>query len=391
MITSLSVATAPSASLQDRFRAAFGGDPFVYRAPGRVNLIGEHTDYNDGLVMPAALALSCRAAAARRDDGLLVVESANLHERVEIDLTQPIQPRGHWSDYVAGVASMLVAEGCPLAGATLLIDSEVPIGAGLSSSAALQVSVALALLDLTAFTMARTAIARLCQRAEQEFAGAAVGIMDQFVACHGRQGSALVLDCRSLEARHIPLAPGIRLVAANTRVRHSIAAGEYNRRRAECGEAVVRLAALYPHVRSLRDVTIEQIDHARGALPDVLFRRARHVVTENGRVEAAARALGRADLASLGPLMAASHRSLRDDYEVSCPELDAMVEIATGLPGVIGTRMTGGGFGGCTVTLVEEAAVGELLQRLPPLYAARTRLDPEVYVAASADGAGREG
>jgi galactokinase len=401
MITSSVLTTDPSftlldaasaqraAALKARFRATFGVVPRVYRAPGRVNLIGEHTDYNDGFVMPAALALTCRIAGALRSDGLLLVQSVNLDERAEIDCTQPLVPCGRWSDYVAGVASMLLLEGCPIPGATLLIDSDVPAGAGLSSSAALEVGVATALLDLCAFTMDPTAIALLCQRAEREFVGAAVGIMDQFVACHGRRGTALALDCRSLGHRYLPLPPHVRLIASNTMVRHSIAGGEYNRRRTECGKAVERIACVYPGVRSLRDVTEEQLDRVRSVLPDVLFRRARHVVTENARVLAASDALDGGDLPALAPLMSASHRSLRDDYEVSCPELDEMVAITESMPGVYGSRMTGGGFGGCIVTMVDESAVDEFLQRVPPLYEAQSGRCPEIYVAATADGASR--
>jgi galactokinase len=308
---------APSdraAALQARFALAFGGGPVpVFRAPGRVNLIGEHTDYNDGFVMPAALDLACRVAARLRDDGRLVVESVNFGEQVEIGLTQPIEPRGHWSDYVAGVTKLLLEHGCPIPGATLLVESDVPVGAGLSSSAALEVGVAAALLELTGFSMDPASVARLCQQAEHEFVGAAVGIMDQFVACHARRGMALALDCRTLEHRYVPLPPHVRLVACNTMVEHSIAGGEYNRRREECEEAVRVLREAHPQVRSRRDVTLADLRALRDGLGDLLFRRARHVVTENERVLAAAAALERGDLAALGSLMAASHESLRDD------------------------------------------------------------------------------
>jgi galactokinase len=387
---SASASSDRAAALQARFAATFGGRASVYLAPGRVNLIGEHTDYNDGFVMPVALDLACRVAARLRDDGRLVVESVNAGERVEIDVTQPVQPRGHWSDYVTGVAWLLIEQGCPIPGATLLIDSDVPAGAGLSSSAALEVSVATALLDLTGFTMDRTSVAQLCQRAEHEFAGAAVGIMDQFIACYARRGTALSLDCRSLDHRYVPLPDDVRLVASDTMVRHSIAGGEYNRRRAECIEAVRLIREQLPHVRSLRDVSTSDLDASRGRLSALLHRRARHVVSENERVLAASSALERGDLQALGPLMAASHQSLREDYEVSCPELDAMVGIARDLPGVYGTRMTGGGFGGCTITLIDANQVEHLLQRLPLEYEARTGRRPEVYVTGSADAAGLE-
>jgi galactokinase len=379
-----------AAALQARFGLAFGGAAPVFRAPGRVNLIGEHTDYNDGFVMPVGLELACRVAARLRDDGRLVVESVNFGEHVEIELTQPLEPRGHWSDYVAGVTKLLLERGCPIPGADLLVESDVPVGAGLSSSAALEVSVATALLGLTGFSMDPASVARLCQQAEHEFVGAAVGIMDQFIACYARRGTALALDCRSLDHRYVPLPTHVRLVASNTMIEHAISAGEYNRRRQQCDEAVRVLREEHPQISSLRDITLRDLDACRDRLGELLFRRARHVVSENERVQAAAAALERVDLDALGSLMAASHRSLRDDYEVSCPELDAMVEIAQDIPGVFGTRMTGGGFGGCTITLIDETEVERLLQRLPLEYAARTGRRPDVYVTDSADGAGVE-
>ena len=248
------------AGLQEAFQVRFGGRPGIFRAPGRVNLIGEHTDYNGGFVMPAAIEFATWAAVAQRNDRKLVVHSENFGETCEIDLDQPPPRRGHWSDYVVGVAVMLEREGLKAPGANLLLRGEVPIGAGLSSSASLEVAVALA---LAPEPVEPTRLAKLCQRAENEFVGVQCGIMDQFIACHARAGTALMLDCRSLEYSFAPLPAGVRMVIANTMVRHSLAAGEYNRRRAECAEAVACLG------KSLRDVTADELK--RASLPERPF------------------------------------------------------------------------------------------------------------------------
>jgi galactokinase len=374
--------------LAARFSAVFGGTPRVYRAPGRVNLIGEHTDYNDGFVLPAALELSAWVAAAPRTDGRLVVQSDTLGERREWDLDPEPRPGGGWGDYVLGVAVMLRRDGHADGNATLLVASDVPLGAGLSSSAALEVAVATAIVDIAGRQLDPITTAMLCQRVENEFVGARVGIMDQFVAGHACRRTALLLDCRSLGSRTVPVPSGVRLVACNTMVRHSHAAGEYNRRRAECERGVAILRTRQPGVASLRDVDPIALEAHRAELPDEIFRRCRHVVTENGRVLRMAAALEQGDLAAIGPLMEESHRSLRDDYEVSCPELDIMVSAAA-MPGVHGARMTGGGFGGCTVNLVDAEAVDEFMRRVPRKYEASTGRKPEIYVSDAGGGAAR--
>jgi galactokinase len=353
----------------------------TFRSPGRVNLIGEHTDYNDGIVMPAAIEFATYVEVSERADRRLVVHSENYPETIEFDLDDPDpHARGHWSDYVRGVAVMLGLAGHRVGGANLRIRSDVPMGAGLSSSAALEVAAALALLRDEALD--RTELAKLCQRAENEFVGVRCGIMDQFIACHARAGQALMLDCRSLEYRYAALPLGVKLVIANTMVRHSLASGEYNRRRAECEEG----AAYFE--RSLRDVTVDDLAREGRGLSEVVCRRCRHVITENGRVMAASAALERGDLKTFGKLMEQSHRSLRDDYEVSCAELDAMVEIAASEPGVYGSRMTGGGFGGCTISLVEEEYVEAFRETILRRYREAVGRDAAVYVSGAAGGAG---
>jgi galactokinase len=376
--------------LAGRFHDRFEGPARVYRAPGRVNVIGEHTDYNDGFVLPAALSLATWVAAAPRTDGRLVVHSEHVGESRAWDLHDgDPTPARNWSDYVAGVAVMLRRAGHPIGGATLLAASDVPIGSGLSSSAALEVAAALALLDLAGRELDPTELARVCQRAEIEFVGARVGIMDQFIACRGAAGAALLLDCRSLDFRPVPIAADLRLVACNSMVRHGHAGGEYNRRREQCERGVALLGRHHPGVRSLRDVTLSMLEGHRNELPEVIYRRCRHVITENSRVEATGRALDTGRLDAIGPLLADSHRSLRDDYEVSCPELDLLVELANTVPGVYGARMTGGGFGGCTVNLVHVDAVAGFHDRVSAAYEGRTGRRPEIYVSEAGPGASR--
>ncbi len=369
--------------LQEKFRARFGSDPRLYSAPGRVNLIGEHTDYNEGLVMPAAIEFSCRVAAGERSDRKIAAYSENFDETAKGDLNAGLQPRRSWSDYPFGVAAIFEQDGLRLPGANLYISGDVPLGAGLSSSAAIEVAVALALADLAHASVDRTELARLCQRAENEFAGARCGIMDPFIACHAQAGHALMLDCRSLEFTPLPIPEGLRIVICNTMVRHAIAGGEYNARRAQCEEAARRLR------RSLRDVSRIELEEQKERLDPILYKRARHIITENQRVLDAARALERGDLQRITNLMAESHASLRDDYEVSCRELDFMVEIAARQSGLCGARMTGGGFGGCTVNLVREAGCERFQTRVFEEYRAATGIGCEIYVSKASGAAQR--
>ena len=379
----------PGIELKIQFSDLFGKAPRLYRAPGRVNLIGEHTDYNEGFVMPAAIDLYCGVAMAVRDDRRIVVHSANLNETVEFLLDDNTRATQHWSDYIRAVAWVLECAGLTVRGANLAISSTVPLGAGLSSSAAIEVATAYALLDGSGAQVNRTELAKLCQKAENEFVGARCGIMDQFIACYGQTGHALMLDCRSLDYRPLPIKSDVRLLIANTMIDHHLASGEYNLRRTECEESVRRLSEVIPGIKSLRDVSLAQLETHRDRLTDVLYRRSRHVVTENQRVSAAAAALARYDLDAFGRLMADSHLSLRNDYEVSSPELDLMVEIAAGQEGVYGSRMTGGGFGGCTINLVREDAVPRLTRTIVEAYAQKTGRRPEIYVCTPAAGAER--
>jgi galactokinase len=376
-------------ALQAFYQHFSGNKPVrLFHAPGRVNLIGEHTDYNDGFVMPAAIAFYTTVAAAPRSDRKLVMYSAVFDEKVEFDLDSiNPAPAQHWSDYVRGVAGVLREQGYELRGADLAISSNVPIGAGLSSSAALEVSVALALLGLSGLSMDRMAIARACQRAEHIYSGTLCGIMDQFISCHGEAGHALMLDCRSLKHESLPLSSDVSLVICNTKVHHNLASGEYNQRRASCEEGVRLLQPHLPAIKALRDVTPEQLGQHKARLPELTYRRCRHVVTENARVETSAMALKNGNLKRFGELMAQSQISLRDDYEVSCRELDTMVRLASFIPGLIGARMTGGGFGGCTINLVKVEAAQLFAERIASDYEGATGIKPEVYICTAAAGA----
>jgi galactokinase len=373
--------------LIDQFLGRFGVRPRIVQAPGRVNLIGEHTDYNDGFVLPAAIQFRTRVAIAPRQDDKLLLHSENYAEFAEFSITQlPEKPRNHWSDYVVGVARKLIEQGTVLSGANLLITGDVPQGAGLSSSASLEVAVCRAFLEVASVSVDGTLMALLCQRAENEFVGARCGIMDQFVSIHGRKDHVLLLDCRTLEYRHQPLPETVRLVICNTMVRHSVAGGEYNQRHQECEEGARFFAQRKPGVRALRDVCMEDFARYQSELPEPIRRRSRHVISENARVTEASEALGRQDLQLLGELMRESHVSLRADFQVSCSELDLMVELAGKMEGVYGARMTGGGFGGCTINLVKSEHAREFGTKIAEEYERSTANRPEIYVCTAEDG-----
>lgn len=374
--------------MSQTFEALRRGGARIYRAPGRVNLIGEHTDYNDGFVMPAAIDLATRVAISPRQDRHLLIHSETLSESVDVELNEPNPvAHGHWSDYVRGVAVTLERAGYRLKGANLAIWSNLPIGAGLSSSAAIEVAAGFGLLSTSSHEIDRVELARLCQRAENEFVGMRCGIMDQFISCCGQAGTALMLDCRSLEFQLLPLPQELRLVICNTMVKHELGSSEYNTRRAECEAGVRHFARMLPNIKALRDVTADDLERYGGGLNEVVYRRCRHVITENARVLESAAALEKSDLNAFGALMAESHRSLRDDYQVSCAELDTMVDLATPLEGVYGARMTGGGFGGCTINLVNAESVGEFKETVGRGYEQTTGLVPEIFVCTTADGA----
>ena len=384
----MSSASSTCELLTGRFRERFGTDARIFRAPGRVNLIGEHTDYNDGFVMPMAIGFYTWVAAAARKDRLLEAYSEHFDERCTLSLDAlPGPPRNHWSDFIRGVAAILQAAGHRLSGANLFIHGEVPLGAGLSSSASFEISLAFALTSVSGTAVPPLELVKLCQAAEHEYVGTRCGIMDQFVAAVGTAGHALLLDCRTLQYQLVPIPPELRAVICNSMVRHELAAGEYNRRRSDCEAGVKLLQAHLPTICALRDVTVSDLEAHKSLLPERIYRRCRHVVTENQRVLAAAQALRSRDFQRFGELMYRSHASLRDDYEVSCRELDLLVELASSEPGIYGARMTGGGFGGCTVNLVCADSADTFKSHIAEAYRAKTGIEPDVYICEPAQGA----
>ncbi|MGB7284101.1 MAG: galactokinase [Candidatus Acidiferrum sp.] len=374
--------------IAEKFRARFGMAPRVYRAPGRVNLIGEHTDYNEGFVMPAALGFQCWVAVGPRTDRKLIICSQEFPDEAHVDLSAgALQPSRTWSDYPVGVAMELEKAGFRLGGANLLIHGEVPIGAGLSSSASIEVGTALALSETAGYSIDRIQLARICQRTENEFVGTRSGIMDQFISLQGQANHALMLDCRSLQFELVPIPESVRLVICNTGVKHTHAGGEYNRRREECEEAVRSLQKALPNIRALRDVSLEQLEEYRGLLSEITYKRAKHIITENERVLHSMEALRAGDLRQFGEYMAESHAGLRDLFEVSSAELDLMVELANRQPGVYGARMTGGGFGGATINVVDAPYAAAFADSVAKGYQKETGIDAGIYVCVPADGA----
>jgi galactokinase len=384
------------AALKEQFHRIFGPGRgtdrvHVVRAPGRVNLIGEHTDYNDGFVLPMAIEPEVRIVCRSRNDGVVRLASTAFPDQlVEFSVQKKIapSPRGSWDNYSRGVAAEMLAAGIPLVGMDALISNTLPVGGGLSSSAAVEVATARALLTLSGSDMDPSRIALLAQKAEHEFAGVPVGIMDQTIVAGGKAGHAMLLDCRDLTKRYVPIdTRELKVVIVNSMVKHELSEGEYGKRRAECAEGVRFFQKSNPAVKALRDVTTAEVDAAEGRLPDVIFRRCRHVVTENARMTEAATQLGHHNYEDVGQLMLQSHASLRDDYEVSAPELDFLVEQAMRVKGVYGARMTGGGFGGCIVTLAQPRAVESLREHLQKTYPERFRKEPAVFATGATAGA----
>jgi len=370
--------------------AADPGSIVVVQAPGRVNLIGEHTDYNEGFVLPIAIERGITIAFVPTDDRRVVVTLAETDETASFDLDAIGPRRGRWLDYVAGMAWAMAEAGLPARGFRGLLGSDLPQGSGLSSSAALELASALALAGGAPPTDDLMQLAGVAQRAENAYVGLQSGLMDQFASAHGREGTALLLDCRSLQYRAVPLGlDDVAIVVADSGSPRRLDDTAYNHRRAQCDAAVVAIARTHPSVRSLRDITPSMLAECEDSLEPTLARRARHVVEENPRVIDAGAAFDAGDHATAGELLLASHASLRDLYEVSSPELDALVETAMNVDGVYGARLTGAGFGGCTVNLVRRDAIDRLSEAISTQYAARTGLVPRVFEVTPSAGARR--
>jgi galactokinase len=370
--------------------ARFEAEPAVYSAPGRVNLIGEHTDYAEGFVMPAAIDFATLAGISPRQDGKIALFSENYGQVRYFDPAElPAVAGQHWTDYPLGVVSILAGEGHVIPGFSLSLWGDVPLGAGLSSSASVEVATALAVAGLIGAAYTGPQLARLCQRAENEFVGANCGIMDQFISANGARDHALLLDCRDLSFKLAPIPANVALVIANTMVKHAITGGEYTSRRAEVEAGCAVIARHRPEVKFLRDATVEDLEKWGHEMTPNSLKRARHVITENARTVAAAEALMRHDLGELGRLMAEAHQSYSQDFEASCEEADAMVALAQDLPGLIGARLTGGGFGGCTVNLVEQEFAAAFQEGLAAAYAGQTGIVPQIFICHASDGAHR--
>ena len=345
------------------------GSPRVFQAPGRVNIIGEHTDYNDGLVLPINLSLYTRVKASVRDDNVIRVTSNHFRrtESFRIDNIAP-SPSPVWVDYVKGIVAELQSDGLIIRGADLLIDGDIPIGGGLSSSASLELAIGKALLGIEGSTMDAPKLARICQRAEKKYAGVSCGIMDQQSIACGREGQAMLLDCQSMETKFVKIPTDLSLIVINSGIKHNLSESGYNDRSEECRTAAGLLQGADPSIRSLRDASITLVNKEKRRLGDLLYRRAYHVVTEIERTLAAFVALSNQNIELLGSLISASHASLRDDFEVSCQEMDALVEIADCCEGVYGTRMVGAGFGGCALSIVDASAAEPVIEEISSSY-----------------------
>ena len=371
--------------MRGAFERHFGAAPsYIVRAPGRVNLIGEHTDYNQGFVMPLAINRAAWMAARQRNDREVLLRSENFDRdaRFSLDGVEKDEGEDTWSDYVRGVAYILQDVGCSLRGMDAVVWGDVPIGAGLSSSAALEVASIQAFATVANLRIKALDVALFAQRAEVEFVGVNCGIMDQMISALGVAGHALAIDCRTLDYQAVPLPDELTVVIADTMKRRGLVDSKYNERRRECEKGARLLGA-----SSLRDVTPEMLEARQNALPDRVMRRCRHVITENVRVLACAEALTGKNFAAAGELLRQSHVSLRDEYEVSSPELDLMVDLAFGQPGIIGARMTGAGFGGCTVNLVSAGCAQKFAHSLTEKYAEKTGVKPSLYISTATAGA----
>jgi len=376
-------------ALKVEFAQSYVTSPeLIVRAPGRVNLIGEHTDYNDGYVLPIAIDRSVLVAASVRADRVVRLRAADFGAQVTFSLDNILHAEGHrWSDYQRGVAVVLEERGFRLPGLDVALASDVPIGAGLSSSAAVEMSMAVTWQTVAGCELSRSELALLCQRAENTFVGVNCGIMDQFVSALGQENSALFVDCRTLEHKPVSIPEGFVVVIMDTAKQRGLADSAYNTRRAECEEGVRLLRAHLPGITALRDVSAVELEQYAHELPPNVRKRCRHVIGENQRVLDGIEALAHSDAATFGRLMGESHRSLRDDYEVSCTELDAMVEAAWLAPGVAGARMTGAGFGGCAVALVEAMQAEAFRDRVAAAYERATGLTSSLYICTAEAGA----
>jgi len=379
--------TSLSSRIIEKFKATFNTDPVVVRSPGRVNLIGEHTDYNNGFVLPAAINKAIYMAISRRDDQLIHLVSFDLDLSYMGDTREVKPSTQHWPDYVLGVVQQIQALGHKIGGFNCVFGGDIPLGAGMSSSAALECATAFSLNELFGLKMDPLTMVKLSQKAENEFVGVKCGIMDQFASMFGRKNNVIRLDCQSLAYEYEPFnTDGIHIVLLDTNVKHSLASSEYNTRRQQCEAGVALIKKHNPAVNSLRDATLEMLDKYVAPHDELVYRRCQYVVEENLRLLAATADLRNGDITAFGQKMFATHEGLSRKYEVSCPELDYLVEQVKGRPGVIGARMMGGGFGGCTINLVQEAVIDQLVADITPAYAKAMDKELKVYIGQIENG-----
>ena len=376
-----------SKEVKANFRRLFKGEPLIVRSPGRVNIIGEHTDYNNGFVLPAAIDKAIFVAVGPRDDDKIALYSEDFKESIESSLTGLQRSDKGWPNYILGVADQLKKRSYKIGGFNLVIGGDVPIGSGLSSSAAVECATAFALNELFRLGISRMDIALIAQKAEHEFAGVMCGIMDQFASVFGKKDHVIKLDCLTLDYEYVPIKmEGIRIVLLNTNVKHSLGSSEYNTRRQQCEQGVEWVRTHYPQVESLRDVTMDMLKECVASKDKLIFKRCKYVVEENIRLQEGCEDLKRGDVAALGKKMFETHEGLSKEYEVSCKELDFLVEAVKNNKAVLGARMMGGGFGGCTINLVKEQAIEDLIDKLSVAYKENMKLDLTAYIAEIEDG-----
>jgi galactokinase len=375
-----------NAEIPARFHSFVTNDALVVRSPGRINLIGEHTDYNDGFVLPAAIDKAVYVSVEKHDSNRVKLFSVDFNESIEVRIDEIKPIKGHWATYILGVVDQLLKRGHPVTGFEMSIYGDVPLGAGLSSSAAIECAAAFALNELFGFGIERMELARISQLAEHTYAGVMCGIMDQFASLFGKKDHVIKLDCRSMEYQYIPFNPAdFKIVLFDSKVKHSLASTEYNIRRQECEEGVSVIKTKYPEVESLRDVNMDMINKCLD-VSGKIYHRCKYVVQENERLVIGCDDLTKGDLEAFGKKMFATHEGLSREYEVSCAELDALIESVKQLPGVIGARMMGGGFGGCTVNLVKKDQVDNVIEKVFSNYKSLTGKDTAYYMVETGNG-----
>ncbi len=372
--------------LYNKFKEIFGTAPLIVRSPGRVNIIGEHTDYNEGFVLPAAIDKAAYVAVHKRADDKIRLYANEFNEHFETTLSE-IKPGEEWPNYILGVVDQLIKRGYKLSGFDLLVDGNVPFGAGLSSSAAVECATAFALNEIFGLELSRTDITGIAQKAEHTFAGVMCGIMDQFASVYGKKDHVIKLDCRSLEYEYVPLKlEGYKIVLLNTNVKHSLSSSEYNTRRAQCEQGVAWVKEHYPQVNSLRDISMEMLNEHVAPKDELIYKRCKYVVEEIGRLLHGCEDLKAGRVEALGKKMFETHDGLSKEYEVSCKELDFLVDAVRDNPNVLGARMMGGGFGGCTINLVKEEAIDSLVAVISKSYKENMQLELTAYIAQIEDG-----